>query len=82
MDVESRSVKASGEEESGAPATGTLGSADQAALSCRLTPPAWELLMTSTDRSIADHSSAISILQAGSPCNSPALAPGLTTPGW
>src|ERR1700722_661002 len=37
--------------------------------------PAWARLIASTERSTADHSRAISVLQALSPSSSPALAP-------
>src|SRR5580704_825117 len=37
--------------------------------------PAWARLIASTERSTADHSRAISVLQALSPSISPALAP-------
>src|SRR5258708_29796001 len=52
----------------------------QAASPRRPAPAAWAALIASTERAMADHSPAISVLQAGSPLNSPALAPAASEP--
>ena len=52
----------------------------QAALSPRLPWPACARLIASTERSIADHSRAISVVQLGSLPISPALMPAASEP--